>query len=105
MRRTIPWPFPADQFPDDLGAVVQRTVLQGALPALMVAHAPDGSWLVADGVNDPNEPDASVATHLRHVVASDPSLRPLASLAPGTRADRATDQAPWIVTEFTYEKD
>lgn len=105
MRRTIPWPFPSDRFPDDLGVVVQRTVLDGELPALMVAHTKDGDWLVADGENDPNEPDASVATHMRHVLASDPSIQPLASLAPGKRADRATAQAPWIVSEFAYEEE
>jgi hypothetical protein len=101
----VAWPFPGGRFPEDLGAVVQRTVLDMKLPARMVAHAADGSWMVGDGVNDPNEPGAAVATHLRHVVEHDPSLAELASLPPGSRADRASGDAPWVVSDFRYEED
>jgi hypothetical protein len=104
MVRTRSWPFPGGELPAELGAVVQRTVLDGVLPALMVAHAVDGSWMVADGVNDPNEPGASVVTHIRHVVARDPSIAELAGLAPGKRADRASREAPWTLSDFVYEE-
>jgi hypothetical protein len=105
MHRRLPWPFAGGEFPADLGAVVQRTVLDGVLPALMVAHAADGSWMVGDGVNDPNEPGASTATHLRHVVERDASIATLASLPPGRRADRASAGSAWVVSDFEYEDD
>ncbi|HEX6129190.1 MAG TPA: hypothetical protein VF071_09235 [Candidatus Limnocylindria bacterium] len=105
MARRVPWPFPEGRFPEDLGAVVQRTVLDGELPALVVVHAADGDWMVGDGLNDPNEPRAAVATHLRHVVDRDPSVGPLATLPPGKRADREASAHPWVVTDFVYEDD
>jgi len=105
MHRTRPWPFARGAFPPDLGAVVQRTVLDGRLPALTVAHAPDGSWMVGDGVNDPNEPGAAVATHLHHVVERDPSIATLASLPPGRRADRESAGGAWVVSDFAYDDD
>lgn len=105
MRRHLPWPFPGGEFPIELGAVVQRTVLEGELPALMVAHAADGSWMVGDGVNDPNQPGASIATHLHHVIDRDPSLAELASLPPGKRADRDSPRYAWTVSDFEYEPD
>lgn len=105
MMRRVPWPFPEDRFPDDLGAAVQRTVLEGSLPALFVAHAADGDWMVGDGVNDPNEPGSTVATHMRHVVARDTGVDALATLPPGRRADRQSAADPWVVSDFTYEDD
>ena len=105
MVRRRPWPFPGGRFPDDLGAVVQRTVLDGRLPALVVAHAEDGDWMVGDGVNDPNEPGATTATHMRHVVALDPSVGTLAELPPGRRADRESAAHEWVVSDFAYEDD
>ena len=103
MRRRVPWPFPDGEFPEDLGAVVQRTVLDGKLPALLVAHSAEGDWMVGDGVNDPSEPGATVATHMQHVVELDPSIGPLADLPPGRRADREDAGQPWVETDFRYE--
>jgi hypothetical protein len=54
----VPFPFPDGQFPSELGAVIQRTVLDGTEPARVVIHADEGGWLVGDGVNDPNLPGA-----------------------------------------------
>ncbi|TDW71096.1 hypothetical protein EV653_5168 [Kribbella pratensis] len=56
MIRHLPFPFDDQGFPNTLGAVVQKTVLSGEQPAREVIHAPDGSWLVGDGVNDPTHP-------------------------------------------------
>jgi hypothetical protein len=103
MVRRRPWPFPDGEFPDDLGAVVQRSVLEGQRPALLVAHSSEGDWMVGDGVDDPNQPGASVATHIRHVVDRDPSIGPLAGLAPGRRAERQSASHEWVVGDFAYE--
>jgi hypothetical protein len=72
--RNVPWPFPAAVFPDNLGVVVQRTVLSGDLPALVVIHDADNDWVVGDGINDPNAPDACVVAHMSHVVGQDSSV-------------------------------
>jgi hypothetical protein len=43
MFQRLPFPFDADEFPAALGAVIQRTVLEGSEPAREVIHTPDGS--------------------------------------------------------------
>ncbi|MFF0579847.1 hypothetical protein [Streptosporangium saharense] len=35
-------------FPSELGAVVQRTVLSGEFPVLVVIHDDDDDWLIGD---------------------------------------------------------
>jgi len=97
MFQRLPFPFPGDHFPAELGAVVQRTVLTGDLPALEVTHAPDGSWTVGDGVNDPNLPGASTATHIAHAVAFNSSVAGLATMAPGHVARRSGPGEPWTI--------
>ena len=67
MFRSLPFPYPEDEFPAELGAVVQLTVLRGEEPAREVVHAQDGSWLLGDRVNDPNVPGASVEIGRAHV--------------------------------------
>ena len=103
MVRTLPWPFPDDRFPAALGAVVQRTVLEGVEPARVVGHTVDGSWYVGDGRNDPNEPGASVATHLRHAIDRNSSIGRLAGLPPGHEARRPGPDDPWMVTAVDLE--
>ncbi|HUH07884.1 MAG TPA: hypothetical protein VML96_08755 [Egibacteraceae bacterium] len=106
MVRRLPWPFPGGRFPPELGAVVARTVISGELPAREVAHAPDGSWLVGDGVTDPNQPAAVVVTHMSHVVERNSSVAELAGLPPGHIANRLGPGRPWNVEILTgYEDD
>jgi len=93
MRQFVPWPFPGDRFPADLGAVVQRTVLDGVRPALVVARFPDGAWAIGGGVDDPNVPGASIATHIWHAIRQNSAIEALASLPPGHEARRR-----WPVT-------
>jgi hypothetical protein len=102
VQRVVPWPFEDGRFPSDLGAVVMRTVLSGERAALQVVHFPDGDWGVADGVGDPNEPEACVISHIRHVVDRDASMEELASLAPGMAAERSAAGEPWVVSPFTW---
>ena len=99
MFQHLPFPFPGDRFPDSLGAVVQYTVLSGELPALEVVHAPDGSWLIGDGVNDPNLPGACVATHLQHAISTNSSVADLAAMPPGHIAQRPGPGPgqPWTI--------
>ena len=102
MERYVDFPFPADRFPAELGAVVQRTVADGLLPARYVAHTVDNAWMVGDEVNDPNVTGASVAMHIRHVVDRDPSLEQLATLPPGFQARRRSDRDPWVIEPLAW---
>lgn len=102
MFQSRPWPFQGNRFPNDLGAVVMKTALHDGLPVLQFVHSPDNSWLVADGVHDPNLPGACIATHLRHVLERDPSLAELASLPIGSQANRSAVGEPWVVQPFSY---
>ena len=73
-------PFPDGRFPPQLGALVQTTVADGVEPAREVVHTDDNSWMIGDGVNDPNLPGAAIVLHLHHVLRADPLLEGLASL-------------------------
>jgi hypothetical protein len=100
MFRHLPFPFENQRFPSNLGAVVQVTVLSGQQPAREVVHAPDGSWIVGDGVNDPNLPGASVATHITHAIEWNSSIAQLATMAPGRIAQRSGPGDPWRITDL-----
>jgi len=95
--RHLPFPFEDARFPAGLGAVVQRTVLDGAEPARAVIHTDEGSWLVGDGVNDPNLPGAVVVVGMVHLVERDSSLAELATLPPGRIAERDSLDDVWHV--------
>ena len=101
--RTLPWPFEGHGFPPALGAVVQKTVLDGTLPALVIGHDAGGGWYVGDGVNDPNAPGAAVATHISHAVVHNSSLSALAALPPGHVARRQSPRDPWRIEKVTLE--
>lgn len=97
MFQHLPFPYGGDEFPADIGAVIQRTVLDGVEPAREVIHTPDGSWLVGDGLNDPNGPGVSVATHIWHAIERNSSLRSLASMPPGHIAKRNDPGSEWQI--------
>ena len=105
MFRYLPFPFEGGSFPPQLGVVVQRTVLDGVEPAREVTHADDGSWMVGDGVNDPNEPGACLATHMSHVTERDSSVALLAELAPGQVAKRGEIGDPWVISAHEWPDD
>ncbi|ATO15559.1 hypothetical protein CO540_18355 [Micromonospora sp. WMMA2032] len=100
--RSLPFPFTDDRFPDQLGAVVQRTVLEGVEPAREVIHTDDNAWIVGDGVNDPNEPDAVVVTCIQHVAERDPAVAGLAGLPLGQVAYREDLGQPWSVEAHSW---
>jgi hypothetical protein len=99
----MPFPFPDGRFPPGLGALVQRTITDGELPALTVIHTGDNSWVVLDGVNDPNLDGACVIDAMVHLVADDPSLAVVAGLDVGHRADREHVGAVWQAFPYRME--
>lgn len=105
LLRDLPHPFPGDRFPEGLGAVVQRTVAGGELPALVVVHDADNDWLIGDGINDPNSYEASGLFHLSHIVDLDPSIAATATLPLGHIAWRNSPDEAWIVETFAYEEE
>lgn len=98
MFQHLPFQFADSRFPDSLGAVVQVTVLTGEYPAREVVHTPDGSWLIADGVHDPNLPGASIATHIWHAISTNSSIASLAAMPLGHIAQRPGPGQPWTIT-------
>jgi len=105
MFQHVPWPFPEGSFPASLGAVLQRTVLDGDEPARVVIHTEDGSWLIGDGITDPNEPGASIATHISHAIEHNSSVNELATLPPGHVATRDDPAQPWIIEPHRWPGD
>ncbi|GAA4483610.1 hypothetical protein GCM10023191_005420 [Actinoallomurus oryzae] len=101
--RTVPFPFADGRFPHNLGAVIQRTVAEGTMPALTVVHDKDGGWMVGDGINDPNLPGACGVYCIAHVAEDDPTVQETATLPPGYAAYRDAPGQSWSVEPFTYE--
>jgi hypothetical protein len=101
----LSFPFPDSEFPAELGAIVQRTLADGEEPARVVIHDADNEWLVGDGVNDPNEPDACVLVHMAHVVERNSSIAALASLPLGYQALRDGPGKPWEISPHVYDDD
>jgi hypothetical protein len=102
MFRDLPFPFDDGRFPFQLGAVVQRTVADGEEPAREVIHAEDNSWLVGDGINDPNLPGAATVLHMHHVLQADPTLGAMASLPLGHVAKREAPGRPWVISVLKW---
>lgn len=102
MFRRMPFPFDNNEFPADLGAVVQRSVLDGVEPAREVVHTDDGDWLVGDGVNDPNSPGAAVATHIWHAIERNSSIIGLGHLRPGQIATRSDPDEEWVISDHQW---
>lgn len=93
----LPWPFPNDQFPENLGAAVHKSVLIGRRPALQVIHDEEGAWGVADAIDEPNDENLEAA-HIWHVIQYNPSVATLATLPPGHQADRQDVGEPWVTS-------
>ena len=102
MERHVAFPFSGGRLPEILGAVIQRTVLDGIFPALYVAHTSENDWIVGDGINDPNTPGAATAAHIRHVADLDPTLEPLATLPAGSQALRASIDSAWEIEPMAW---
>ena len=101
--RSVDFPFPDDEFPANVGAVVQRTVLDGREPARVVIHDAEGDWCVGDGINDPNERGACVVACLHCIVTADPAIASLATLPVGYQARRSEADESWVLSPHAYE--
>jgi len=97
IHQHLPFPFRGGQFPNNLGAVVQGTVLSGDVPAREVVHTTDGSWLIGDGVSDLKLPGASMLSHISHAVQWNSSIAELATMGPGHIAERPDPGRPWQI--------
>ncbi|RJQ80394.1 hypothetical protein D5S17_07975 [Pseudonocardiaceae bacterium YIM PH 21723] len=100
-----PFPFADNVFPAELGAVVQRSVLDGSEPALFVAHTEDNAWLVGDGVSDPNIEGACVVAPMVDVLAKDEKVTEVADLPVGMAAYRDSADEPWQRESFTWAEE
>ncbi|BCY11926.1 hypothetical protein [Actinoplanes sp. L3-i22] len=103
--RNVAFPFPDARFPDRLGVVVQRTVLEGREPVRVVIHDEENDWLVGDGVTDPNLPGATVLACISQIAAADPAVADLATLPVGHAATRDHPDKPWTVTPHEWPDD
>jgi hypothetical protein len=93
----------ASGFPPGTSAIVQETVMDRRMPALVVIHDDEDDWLVGDGVNDPNVRGASGIYHIDHVVALDPSIGEVAAMPTAHWATRPSASDPWTISQFSYE--
>ena len=100
--RHLAWPFEHGEFPSNLGAVVQWTVANGELPALYVGHTDENSWLVGDGVNDPNVAGGCAAMCIWAAINHNADMRELADLPIGWAAERDGPDEPWRRTPFRF---
>ena len=100
--RHLSFPFPHDRFPAELGAVIQRSVLEGREPAREVIHTEDNDWAVGDGIDDPNQPGACVVAHLLHVIERNSSVAELATLPLGHIAVRTQPGEAWSITRHRW---
>jgi hypothetical protein len=101
----VPFPFRDGSFPPELGAVIQRSVLEGREPARVVIHTEENDWAVGDGVGDPNLPGQSVVAHLQHAIERNPSVAALASLPEGHVATRGDPDEPWSISRHEWPDD
>jgi hypothetical protein len=81
------------------GVYICKRVADGA-PILHVAHEEEGDWqFLCGGEHEDGSDDGPLLVCLEHVVAQDPTTNALASMCTMHRADRATPEAEWTITD------
>lgn len=89
----IPADWPFDQAPN-VAAITTVNVLERGAPILVVLHYDDDdSWAFLCGTTN-DEGDGRVIG-MRAALRLDPTLREIADLPPGWRAERAAVGGPW----------
>lgn len=86
-----------------VAGVMQRTIINGEMPALIVVHDDEGDWLIGDGVNDPNEDGACGIYHLSQVVSLDESLAEVMNLPAGFAATRESISSAWEISPWEFD--
>lgn len=87
-------------FPENLGTITCRCVVEKGAPVLAVSHA-GGDWQMYCGFANHNfESPAAMAeelvlAHIVHLVRLDPTLETIADLAPDMGAERSSVSAAW----------
>jgi hypothetical protein len=94
--------FDSEPFEPRMRAFIQRTVIEGAMPALTVIHDQEGDWLICDNVNDPNLPGASGLFHISHMLEVDSTISDTANLPEGFVARRKFKGDLWQYEAFSY---
>ncbi|QIS09912.1 hypothetical protein [Nocardia arthritidis] len=80
------------------------TVVAGEEPVRVVTHWDDGDWTFADGVHDPNGKGNAILACIEHLLDTDDSLVPLATMPPGTVAWRNDQGESWTIEAHAYEE-
>jgi hypothetical protein len=87
-------------FPDNLGVITCRCVIERCAPVRFVSHA-GGDWQMycSDANHDFDDPAAMrrdlVTVHVAHLVALDPTLDAIADLPTDMGAERTHADAAW----------
>lgn len=88
------WPF-ADA--ENTAAFTLNQIADGEKPILYVVHDEDGDWQFLDG-GAASEEDAAVVS-LKNIAELDPSIKQLADLPVGWKAERTSVDQPWQRSE------
>jgi hypothetical protein len=91
-------------FPEALGVITCRCVLEGGKSVLVASHAGGDwqmycSWEAHDFADEAAMRKDLLLVHVAHLLAVDPSLEELASLPADMGADRAAVGEPWTQYE------
>jgi hypothetical protein len=95
--RHLPFPFADGRFPDELGAVALRSVVDGSEPVRSVRHSSENDWSFTDLFTDPNAPGAATVVCVKDLIVQDPSLAETATLPIGHYAERAEPGCAWNI--------
>lgn len=96
-------------FPDNLGVITCRCVLEAKKPVLFVSHA-GGDWqMYCDDANHDFEDEEAmrselVVVHVAHLLAQDATLNDIADLPVDMGAERSQVGGSWVCFENADEK-
>lgn len=89
-------------FPENLGAITCRCVLENGAPVLFVSHAGnDWQMYCRTEHHDFDDPEAMkrelAVVHIKHLVAKDPTLDEVSDLPADMGAERVAVGASWTI--------
>jgi hypothetical protein len=91
-------------FPENLGTVACRCVIEHGEPVLFVSHAGNEWQMYCSDKNHDFDDDVAMnrdltVVHIAHLLAQDPSLNEVADLPADQGAEREAVGAKWIIFE------